>query len=111
MQNIVNSGLYQAINTTLKENWKNRYISLTFFGILVLPFSIFHAFKYLQIKIFNYIMENDFAFNFHLTCKINKNSETMSFAEVYKNVPEQISTEDFYFDDDVEQIDQILKYG
>ena len=47
-------------------------------------------------------MEKDFAFNFHLSCKINKDSEMVSFAEVYKNVPKQVSTEDFYFDEDVE---------
>ena len=71
-------------------------------GLLMLPFSIFHAFKYLQTKTFNYIMEKDFAFNFHLSCKINTNSESVSCAEVYKNVPKCISQEDFYFDEDVE---------
>ena len=47
-------------------------------------------------------MENYFALNFHLSCKINKDTEMVSSAEAYKNVSKQVSTEDLYFDEDVE---------
>ncbi|EGR31870.1 hypothetical protein IMG5_100190 [Ichthyophthirius multifiliis] len=101
-QNIANVGLYETINVIVKLKWQKSFFSLILLGILVFPFTLFHIFMVLSNRFTIWLAQYQFSFKFF------DNDKVQFIAEINKNVPEGISNEDFYFDEDVAQLDAIL---
>ncbi|EWS75170.1 transmembrane protein, putative (macronuclear) [Tetrahymena thermophila SB210] len=104
VQNIVNLGLFDAINLIVKDTWKKNKITILFISLILFPLTAFHLIMLLSFKIQYYIKKIMASFRKSSKKKI----ENQQIIEFDKMVPENIENTDFYFDEDVAQLDIFL---
>ncbi|KAL4497892.1 hypothetical protein ABPG72_000647 [Tetrahymena utriculariae] len=104
VQNIVNLGLFDAINLIVKDTWKKKKITIIFISLILFPLTVFHLMMLISSKIQNSIKK--IMASFRKSSK--KKAENLQIIEFDKMVPENIANQDFYFDEDVAQLDIFL---
>ncbi|KAL4454019.1 hypothetical protein ABPG74_003902 [Tetrahymena malaccensis] len=104
VQNIVNLGLFDAINLIIKDTWKKNKITILFISLILFPLTVFHLIMLLSFKIQNYIK----IIMASIRKSSKKNVENQQIIEFDKMIPENIENTDFYFDEDVAQLDIFL---
>ncbi|KAL4487536.1 hypothetical protein ABPG72_007056 [Tetrahymena utriculariae] len=104
VQNIVNLGLYQSINIFVRDNWKRHKFFIIFISTLFFPFTVFHLMMVSTYGIFLFIQKNKISLRCSF-CKYGKNKVKI---ELDKLVPDNIQSTDFFFDEDVAQVDILL---
>ncbi|KAL4467213.1 hypothetical protein ABPG73_014878 [Tetrahymena malaccensis] len=104
VQNIVNLGLFQSINIFVRDNWKRHKFFIIFISTLFFPFTIFHLMMVSTYGIFLFIQKNKIS----LRCSFGKSAKNKIKVELDKLVPDNIQSTDFFFDEDVAQVDILL---
>ncbi|EAS01747.2 transmembrane protein, putative (macronuclear) [Tetrahymena thermophila SB210] len=104
VQNIVNLGLFQSINIFVRDNWKRHKLFIIFISTLFFPFTIFHLMMVSTYGIFLFIQKNKISFR----CSFGRSAKNQIKIELDKLVPENIQSTDFFFDEDVAQVDILL---
>lgn len=100
LKSATNIGFYSAINSFVLKNWHTHYLRITFIALMIFPLTLFH-FAQIAMNRINMLIST-YTFDSYLSFFTGVDKY---FIQVDKKVPSSITSEDFYFDEDVAILD------